>query len=68
MRLANDWCRQEKQHLLQLSLIHSPCRSIVRASHWSSEDYRLYTYAVTFAYQLSSPIEHLTDHHKEVVR
>ena len=30
----------------------SPCGSIVRVSHWSSEGYRLYTY-VTFTYHLS---------------
>ena len=32
----------------------SPCNSMVRASHWSSEGYRLYTYMyVTFTSHLS---------------
>ena len=30
----------------------SPCSSMVRAFHWSSEGYRLYTY-VTFTHHLS---------------
>ena len=52
------------------SLDHlNPCSSMVRASHWSSEGYRLYTY-VTFALTSQSMhvaqcmLEHLTGHQK----
>ena len=40
-------------HICNLHSHLIPCSSMVRASHWSSEGYRLYTY-VTFTHYLSS--------------